>query len=239
MAGHGADGGLGKNAEEVEGVKEKKKIIILGAGGHAKSVCDTLLALKEEYQIEGFVDGKKGDGYIYAGISVIGSDDNLEQFYDSGIHYAIVGVGFLGKGHLRNELTKKLKRIGFFLPIIIDPTAIVSESVKVGEGTFVGKRAVVNAGVRIGKHCILNSCSLIEHDCSISDYTHIAVSACVCGGASIGKECLIGANATIIQGVQIADHTVIPAGSVVRRDIKTNRNKEGRGMRHKIFYGGV
>ena len=32
MAGHGADGGLGKNAEEVEGVKEKKLLFLEPAG---------------------------------------------------------------------------------------------------------------------------------------------------------------------------------------------------------------
>ncbi|MEY8521427.1 acetyltransferase [Lachnospiraceae bacterium 38-10] len=215
----------------------QKKVIILGCGGHARSICDTLLDLSEQYEITGFVGRIEDKGVAYEGIQVIGADDDLQQIYNSGIHQAVLGIGFLGHGNLRNDLMIKLDKIGFSFPTIIDPTAIVSKSVKIGEGTFIGKNAVVNANAWIGRYCIINSCSLIEHDCRIGDFTHVAVAACVCGGVTVGKECLVGANATIIQGLSLADYSIIPAGNVIYRDIKTNSIKEKADMRENITGG--
>ena len=211
--------------------KQQKKIIIIGCGGHARSVCDTLSILPEQYEIE-------NKNFVYEGIKTIGIDDDLQQIYDLGIHKAVLGIGFLGHGSLRNDLIAKLHNIGFSFPTIVDPTAIVSKSVKIGEGTFIGKNAVVNANARIGRYCIINSCSLVEHDCRIGDFTHIAVAACVCGGVTVGKECLVGANATIIQGLSVADHSIVPAGNVIRRHVKTDGIKESIDMREDIM-GGV
>lgn len=234
MARYGTNGWLGKNAEEVEGLNgskkcavadKRKKVIILGCGGHAKSVCDTMLNLSERYEIAGFVDRTQNKNFVYEGIKIIGIDDDLQQIYDSGIHGAVLGIGFLGHGNLRNDIIAKLYKIGFSFPTVIDPTAIVSKSVKIGEGTFIGKNAVVNSDAWIGRYCIINSCSLIEHDCRIGDFTHVAVAACVCGGVTIGKGCFVGANATIIQGLNIVDYSVIPAGNVVRRHVKLMEQK--------------
>lgn len=193
-----------------------KKIIILGCGGHAKSVCDTLLTLSKEYEIVGFVDRTENLDFTYGDVKVIGTDRNLQEIYDQGIRCAVLGIGFLGKDNLRERLAVTLKNIGFHFPAIVDPTAIVAGSAEVGEGTFIGKMAVVNADARIGQYCIINSCSLIEHDCYIGDFTHIAVSSCICGGVNVGKACLVGANSTIIQGMKVADHDIIPAGAIVR-----------------------
>lgn len=195
---------------------DKKDIVILGCGGHAKSVCDTLLALSKQYKIAGFVGRERDVGFSYCGISMIGTDENLQDIYDRGIKYAVLGIGFLGHGELRNHLVKELYKLGFCFPVIVDPSAVVSRTAEIGEGTFVGKRVTINAGARIGRYCILNSCSLVEHDCQIGDFTHVAVSVCICGGVIIGRECLVGANATIIQNMNIADHCIVPAGDVIR-----------------------
>lgn len=197
-------------------MERKKKIIILGCGGHAKSVCDTLLAFPEKYEIAGFVDRAENMDFSYEGIKTIGTDQDLQKIYNQGIHCAVLGIGFLGKNDVRKRLAIKLRNIGFSFPIIADSTAIVARSAEIGEGTFIGKGVVVNANAHIGQYCIINSCSLIEHDCHIGDFTHIAVSACICGGVDIGRECLVGANATIIQGMTIADYDIIPAGVVIR-----------------------
>lgn len=229
MAGYGTDGWTGENAEEVKDLmqcekyaekNQRKKVIILGCGGHAKSVFDTLLSLSNEYEIAGFVGGIRDKGFVYEGIGVIGTDDDLEKIYASGVHHAVLGIGFLGHGNLRNNLVAKLQKAGFFLPSIIDSTAVVSKSANIGEGTFVGKGAVINADAHIGKYCIINSCCLVEHDCQVGDFTHIAVSACVCGGVTVGRECLVGANATIIQGLKVADNSIVPAGETIFCDIK-------------------
>ncbi len=123
----------------------------------------------------------------------------------------------MGEGTIREQLYDRLKKCGFLLPAIVDRTAVIAEDVSLGEGTFVGKAAVINAAARIGNMAIINTGSIIEHDCMIGAFSHVAVGAVVCGGARIGKRCLIGANATILQEKVVEDNVTVGAGAVVVR----------------------
>lgn len=196
-----------------------KKIIIMGCGGHAKSVCDTVMAL-HEYDVAGFIDAGAKETYeVYHGIRCIGTDDDLEKLYQSGIHFAAIGIGFMGQSKVRDKIYCRLKQIGFKLPAVVDPSANVADTVRLGDAVFVGKNAVVNADAVIGAAVILNTASLVEHDCAVGDFSHIAVGGCLCGGVKVGEHCLVGANTTIIQEVSVADHTIIGAGSVVTENV--------------------
>lgn len=195
-----------------------EKIIILGCGGHAKSVADTIEA-EGRYQIAGFVDYQYDETFVYRGYKMIGCDAELQKIYDSGIYHACVGIGFMGKGNIRNRLYAEAKRIGFHLPAIIDPTAVLARDALIGEGTFIGKNAVINADAKIGKMAIINTGVIIEHDCIVGDYCHVAVGATVCGAVQIGAESMIGANATVIQGIQVGKNVIVGAGSVVVKDL--------------------
>lgn len=194
------------------------KIVVIGYGGHAKSVIDSIKA-KGEYEIVGYTDIKDKQA---KDIRYLGSDDSLPQLFKNGIHKAAFGLGFMGNSELRNKLYQFVKQLYFELPVIIDPTAVVSKRTEIGEGTFIGKRAVVNADAVIGKMCIINSGSIVEHENQIGDFTHIAVASVLCGKVIIGSQCLIGANSTVIQEVSIGNSTIIGAGSVVTRSIGDN-----------------
>lgn len=186
-------------------------ILIVGFGGHAKSVADCIEHLGK-YRIVGYTDFEEHSSkYKY-----LGTDDELQSLFDNGVSNAVVGVGYLGKGELRCKLYNKLKRIGFELPIIVDPSAIVSETATIGEGTFVGKNAVINAEASVGKMAIINTMALVEHECVIGDYAHVAVATVLCGQVKVGEASFIGANATVIQCMEIADHIIVPAGVTVR-----------------------
>ena len=196
-----------------------KKMIILGCGGHARSALDTIEALGE-YKVCGFVDRSEQKSFSYRGYKVIGCDDDLQRLYDLGVHYAFVGVGFLGGGNTRDNIYEQLKEIGYGMPAIIDPTAITASDVRVGEGTLVGKGAVLNANSVIGNMAIINTCAVIEHDCRVGDFSHVSVSSVVCGGADIGNHVFLGANSTVFQGVKVGNHAVVGAGSIVNKDIE-------------------
>ncbi|MDE5698666.1 MAG: acetyltransferase [Lachnospiraceae bacterium] len=186
-------------------------IILVGYGGHAKSVADCI-ERQRQYRITGYTDLEKQESvYEY-----LGTDDVLRDYYRQGVSNAAVCVGFLGKGCIREKIYENLKSIGYMLPVIKDPSAIVSSSALIGEGTFIGKQSVVNAGARIGKMVIINSKALIEHECEVDDFSHVAVSAVLCGQTMVGKAAFVGANATIIQGRVISPHQIVPAGAVIR-----------------------
>ena len=80
--------------------------------------------------------------------------------------------------------------------------------------------AVINPGVRIGKGCIINTCSSMDHDCVVGDYVHIAVGSHLCGTVSVGDGTWIGAGATVSNNVSICSDCMIGAGAVVIKDIK-------------------
>lgn len=214
----------------------KEKIILLGCGGHAKSVVDVIEA-DGRFEIAGFVDNAYQEEFEYHGYKILGCDNDLQKLYELGIRYAYVGVGFLGQGRVRNKLYVHLKKIGYKLPVIADPSAVLAKDVKLGEGVFIGKQAVVNANTEIGKMAIINTAAVIEHDCIIGEFTHVAVASIVCGMVHIGVNSFIGANATIIQGISIGDGSIVGAGSVVVKNIEENMKIKNGTI--AIYRGGV
>lgn len=196
-------------------------IILLGLGGHAHSVVDSI-EQTGRYNIIGFLDTEEMQGKHFRDYTVLGTDDALKKFYDSGIRNAFVTIGFMGHGNIRNRLYKQLKDIGYTVPAIIDSTAVISESAVFEDGIFVGKNAVINANARIGKMCIVNTGAIVEHDCKIGRFSHIAVGSMLCGGVSVGEQTLIGANATVIQERKIGNCCIIGAGTIVNKDIQDN-----------------
>lgn len=194
-----------------------EKIIILGKGGHAKSVVD-VIERQGIYEIAGYVINEeietKDNDY-----PIIGKDEDLERIYQSEIHNVAIGIGFLGKSSLRKKLYEKLKKIGYEFPVICDPSAVISKKTVIQEGTFIGKGVIVNVNVHIGKMCIINTGAIVEHDCYVGNFSHIAVGTVLCGDVYVGAETLIGANATIIQGRSVGDRCIVGAGEVIRKNV--------------------
>jgi len=195
-----------------------KKIVLVGSGGHAISVIDVIQSAGE-YSICGLIDLPENIGKKVMGYEVVGADDCLEDILSKGVSYAAVTVGSVGDTLLRQKLFDRLKKIGYLIPNIVDPTAVVSRNAELGEGIYIGKRAVINASSRIGDMAIINTGSIIEHGCDIGQFVHISPGAVICGGVNIGDYAHIGANATVIQGLYIGQGAIIGAASVVTHDI--------------------
>lgn len=195
-----------------------EKIILIGAGGHAKTIADTI-EKQNLFDIAGFIDLEKKRERFYRTYRIIGNDEELESLYESGIHHAFVCIGFMGNSVVRERIYEKLIQTGFHLPVIIDETAFVAEDVKLGAGTYVGRNAVLNTEVVVGKMCIINTAAIVEHESVVGDFSHIAVGAALCGQTEIGERVLIGANATVIQNVKVGKDSIVGAGSVVLNDI--------------------
>lgn len=197
-------------------------IILLGIGGHAHSIVDSIES-SNEYSICGFLDVSEKIGEQYRGYKVIGTDDLLEDFFQRGIRNAFVSIGFLGTGNIRNILYERIKAVGFHLPNIVDRTAVIAKDVIMGEGNFVGKAAIINSASQIGNMCIINTGAIVEHDCSVRDFSHVSVGSVLCGDVHVGQSSFIGANATVIQGKNIGDNCIVGAGTTIRKDMKDNQ----------------
>lgn len=195
-----------------------KKIVLVGAGGHALSVIDSIQS-NEDFEIIGITKSGCKLGENLLGYEILGDDSVLASVFTSGVTHAFVTVGSIGDTALREKLYVMLKNRGFMLPAIIDHSAKIGSNVWLGEGIYVGKNVVVNPKTTLGDMTIINTGAIIEHACSIKEFTHIAPGAVLCGDVKIGAHTHVGANATVIQGVSIGDNCMIGAGSVVVRDI--------------------
>lgn len=195
-----------------------KEIILVGGGGHCKVVISILKKLKD-YKIVGISDLPYNVGKKILGIEIKFSDDELEKIYSLGIKYALVTVGSIGDPSKRIYLYEKLKNIGYTLPVIISPDAILSEEVFIGEGSVIMPGVIINPSVRIGKNVIINTGAIIEHDTIIEDHVHIAPGVVLSGGVYIEEGAHIGTGASVIQNIKIGRKTIVGAGAVVVKDI--------------------
>lgn len=186
-------------------------IVLVGFGGHAKSVADVIVR-QGIYNIVGYTDLKEySSKYKY-----LGEDSNLVEIFANGTRNACICIGYLGKGTIREDIYSLLKNIGFNLPIIMDPSSVVSDSAIILEGSFIGKLAVINTEVEIGRCCIINTGAIVEHETIVEDFSHISVGSVLCGQVKTGKGAFIGANATVIQNRIVNAYEIVPAGATKR-----------------------
>ena len=204
----------------------KPALILIGAGGHAKS-CIDLIEQEDKFRIIGLVGSPVEVGTNVLGYEVLGTDDVLSELLNL-TQYALIAVGQIGTNDLRSQLFTQIRTIGFVSPIVVSPMAYVSPHAVVGEGTVVMHRATINAGARIGNNCIINSHALIEHDVVVEDNCHIATSATINGGSIVGKSSFVGSGTTIRESVTIGQSCSIGMGVCVRYDLPPNSQFLGK-----------
>ena len=178
-------------------------LFLYGASGHGKVIKEILES--QDREVTGFIDDNPTVNML-AGLPV----KHLAGKTD-------VVIVSIGNNKIRKMVAQRLTSI--VAEAAIHRAATMSETASVKEGSVVMAGAVVNADVKIGKHCIINTGASIDHDCRIGDYVHVSPHATLCGNVTIGEGTWVGAGATIIPGVKIGRWAMIGAGSVVTKDI--------------------
>ena len=109
----------------------KEKIIIIGAGQMGELVSNIILRQKK-YSILGFIDKKKNNKNIN-GFKILGNDKLLNQnkLKSKNVVIAIADI------NIRLKIYKRLSRLKFNFPNIIDPTAIIDKNVKINDGIII------------------------------------------------------------------------------------------------------
>lgn len=192
------------------------KVIIIGAGGHARVVADAIRASGD--YVFGFVDTvaptRKGD--LFEGVPIVGGlDDGLECLRREGLEIAI-GFGHCGG---RDRVIRELHRAGVRLHRVIHPSASVSPSAAIEEGGYVGPQAVIEAHCRIGMGTIVNCGSCVCHECDIGCAVALCPGVMVGGRTVIGDRTWVGIGSTCIDKITIGADNFIGAGAVVVSDL--------------------
>jgi sugar O-acyltransferase (sialic acid O-acetyltransferase NeuD family) len=192
----------------------KKKIIIIGAGGHARSIIDVIEKTKK-FKILFLLDKYNGN---INGYKVVKSNKNI-LYYRKYTKNIVIGIGQIKDYNKRKKIFDKYKNSGFSFPVIKSPLAYISNRSIISEGTIIMHQALINANAKIGKNCIINTKALIEHDVEVGDNCHISTNVILNGSCKIDKNTFIGSGSIIFNNVNVGCGKVLPAGSIINRSL--------------------
>ncbi len=196
----------------------KIKLIIVGAGGHAKSVIDSLDT--DQYEIAGFLDQNKTGDFL--GRPIFGKNiQDIDRYED--YQYFIC----IGSNSARKMWFEKLREYGLETINIIDKTAIISPSAKIGRGNFIGKYAIINADSIIGDNNVINTKALVEHECVVGDHTHLSTNSAINGNVVVEDEVFFGSCAVCNGQRRIGRGAIVGSGSVIIRDVEADTTVVG------------
>ncbi len=193
----------------------KRKLLLIGGGGHCHSVLDSVIAAGE-YDDIGIIDIVNSS---CLGVSVIGTDEDIPALIKDGWNEAVITVGSVGNTAIRRKLYEMVKSYRMVLPAVIDPSSTIARSAEIHDGCYIGKGAVINTGSVIGECAIINTGAIIEHDCTVGAFSHISPGTILCGQVQIGDDSHIGAGSVIRQCISVGSGSLIGAGSVVVNNI--------------------
>lgn len=203
-----------------------KKIVIIGASGHGKVIAD--IAKLNGYKEIMFLDDDTSK--INCGrYPVMGTSKDIRHYKDD--HDFIIAIG---NNKIREKISDILEQENIKQAILIHPSAVIDETAMIKEGTVIMANAVVNAEVQIGRSCIINTASSIDHECVLEDYVHVSPGVHIAGTVAIGKSTWIGIGATLINNLNIYNNCIIGAGSSVIKDIKEEGTYVGSPARKVI-----
>lgn len=196
-----------------------KDIVIIGAGGFGREVAWLIENINKntpEWNILGFVDDNNEiQGTEINGYKVVGGIDWLKE-------QELYVVNAIGDPVIKKKVIERLKDSTNKYPVLIHPSAIISDKVSFGEGSIICAGNIVTVNIEIGNHVIINLDSTIGHDAIVGDYSTILPNVNVSGGVTIEQCVTLGTGSTIIQGVTIGKNAIIGAGAVVVKDLPAN-----------------
>jgi len=187
-------------------------LVIIGSGGHAKSVAN--VAKSCGYKVLAFVDDKNA-GTNLLNIPIINSNETIKKYSDQNFFIAI------GNNATRKLVSKeyksKLPQANF--PSLIHKSSVIGIDCEIDEGTILMAFSHVGPASKIGKFCIINTSSSIDHDCNIRDFTSIAPGVVTGGNVNVGSQSALGIGAVIKHGIDIGNNTVVGANSFVNKNV--------------------
>lgn len=191
-----------------------KQVVIIGAGGHAKVIADIIV--KSGDRVYGFLDDNLEIGTTIANneqFKIIGKIEKINKLKENTNLEFVIAIG---DNTVRKNIAENYN-VKYYTAI--HPSSIIALDVSIEEGTVVMANTVINTSAKIGRHCIVNTGAIIEHDNIIENYVHVSPNATLCGTVKIGECTHIGANATVKNNIEICNKCIIGAGALVVKNI--------------------
>jgi UDP-perosamine 4-acetyltransferase len=207
---------------------DDRRMVVIGAGGHAKVVIDVARAAGWSPHVA--LD-PGAIGTHCAGIEVVGPDDMASALFAQGLRYAVVAIG---NNDVRLRIGIQLQALGFQCPALVHPSAVVSPFAVLADGAVVMPQVAINSHAIIGAFAIVNSGAIVEHDCQIGSGAHVAPRSVLGGNVVVGSVTLFGIGAVARPGSRIGCGATIGAGAVVVGHIADNQTVVGSPARAHV-----
>ena len=216
----------------------KTKIVIFGSNDHSRVVFSEIVKIKK-YNVIGFVDdlskkGKKVINYKNKDYFNLGSIKNFIQQKNlkkkkTKKNDNISGIIGVGLNFVRKKIANKVSKLdkNFKWEKIISRDCTLNGNLDIGEGSLIMSGVVINTQTKIGKHCIINTSSSIDHDNNFKDYSSCGPGTITGGNVNVGENSHIGIGAIIKNGINIGKNTIIGGKSYVNKNCANN----------SIYYG--
>lgn len=192
-----------------------EKLILIGAGGYAKSVLDSIDYYN--YQVAGFVD-EFSDKKEHLGYPIL--SHSLDEIINAEKYFYFIAIG---DNKHRKIWYDKLQDRKLRLINVVDKSALISQRATIGNGCFIGKMAIVNSKAIVRNDCIVNSKALIEHGCYVSEHVNISTNTVINGDVHVGVGSFIGSGSVTKGQLTIGDWVTVGAGAVVVANIESNK----------------
>ena len=194
-----------------------KRLLIVGAGGHGRSVAEAVLAAGS-YKVVGFVDDAASALQHVWALPVFGATADLTSYRE----YADVAIVAMGNNRLREELHGRLTVAGFELATVVHPKAVVSPRAVIGAGCAIMAGAIVGTEAQLGAGVIVNCGAVVDHDCRVDDFGHLGVNAAMSGGSVLGRGAWMQAGSVLGYGAIVEAWRVLGSGEAVNKSINRN-----------------
>ncbi|MDE5975762.1 MAG: NeuD/PglB/VioB family sugar acetyltransferase [Muribaculaceae bacterium] len=204
----------------------KTDFILVGGGGHALSLLESL---PETLSVIGYAALSPSQNIKLEWLGNDATDTTILSLpHPFHIAFIYAGSPLMDK---RRGIISRYEKAGARFVTIIAPSAIVTPNSVIGEGSAILAGAIVNRA-SLGRHVVVNTGAIVEHDCEIGDNTFIGPGAVLGGGVRIGNDCFIGLGARIRNGITIGPGVTVGMGAIVTRNLSKPGIYHGFPLRH-------
>lgn len=195
-------------------------VLLIGSGGHASVLLDMLI--EQKTKVLGYVSPLPAvNQKLFSNFHWFKSDEDILQFDKSTIKL-VNGIGSLPENTLRADFYSKYQQIGYSFATLISTEAEVSRYATLEEGVQVMRGAIIQTGTNVGYNSIVNTGSIVDHDCSIGSNNHIAPGVSISGQVTSQKNVHFGTGSSVIQSININENVIVGAGSTITKDVEAN-----------------
>ncbi|HKR02266.1 MAG TPA: acetyltransferase [Pyrinomonadaceae bacterium] len=199
-----------------------KRVVIIGAGGHAREIAEILRDQAREGagpRLLGFVaDDPENYPAEIGGVPFLGD----WSWFDGADLRDLAVVCAVGLPQLRKRLVERATARGLKFAKAVSPLAYVSPEASLGEGVMVFPHAFASAGSLVGDHAVVNVGASVSHDTRVSRYGTLGPGVRLAGRVFVGEGCYLGVGSSVINRVSIGEWTTVGGGACVTMDLPDN-----------------